>query len=104
MHGRGTPCRGPPPRASSRSCSHCCSREPRMPDRFDAVRALMLEGVESHVFPAACIDVGRSDGSRWCAAVGALTYDPYAAPATPATIFDLASLTKVLASATLGMR
>jgi serine-type D-Ala-D-Ala carboxypeptidase len=75
-----------------------------MRDRFDAVRALLLEAVESHVFPAACIEVGGRDGSYWTHAVGGLTYDPYASPATPATIFDLASLTKVLATATLAMR
>jgi len=75
-----------------------------MPSPFDAVRALLLEGVEGHLFPAACMDVGRHDGSRWTAAVGALTYDPFAPAATPATIFDLASLTKVLATTTLAMR
>jgi serine-type D-Ala-D-Ala carboxypeptidase len=75
-----------------------------MPDRFDAVRALLLEAVEGHVFPAACIEVGRHDGSRWSEAVGALTYDPFSPPATPETIFDLASLTKVLATTTLAMR
>jgi CubicO group peptidase (beta-lactamase class C family) len=75
-----------------------------MPNGFDAVRALLLEGVEGHAFPAACIEVGRHDGGRWTEAVGALTYDPYAPAATPATIFDLASLTKVLATTTLAMR
>ena len=34
----------------------------------------------------------------------ALTFDPYAPPATPDTIFDLASLTKVIATTTLAMR
>ena len=75
-----------------------------MPDPFDPVRALLLEAVEGHVFPAACLDVGRHDGSRWTEAAGALTHDPFSPPATLETIFDLASLTKVLATTTLAMR
>ena len=53
---------------------------------------------------AACIEVGGQDGSRWTASAGAFTFDPYAPLATPDTIFDLASLTKVIAATTLTMR
>ena len=75
-----------------------------MADSFARVADLLRESVEAHAFPAACIEVGRHDGARWNAAFGALTYHPYAATATPDTIFDLASLTKVVATATLAMR
>ena len=48
--------------------------------------------------------VGAHDGARWSTAVGGLTFDPDARLATPHTIFDLASLTKVIATTTLAMR
>jgi CubicO group peptidase (beta-lactamase class C family) len=71
---------------------------------FEPVRQILHDAVEAHAFPAACIEVGGRAGRHWSAAVGALTFDPYAPPATPDTIFDLASLTKVIATATLAMR
>jgi CubicO group peptidase (beta-lactamase class C family) len=75
-----------------------------MPERFDAVRTILREAIEGHAFPAACIEVGSHDRSRWNDAAGAFTFDPYAPAATPDTIFDLASLTKVIATAALTMR
>ena len=75
-----------------------------MCDPFERVRELLVAAVEAHAFPAACLEVGRRDGSRWSTAAGALTYHPYAPLATLDTIFDLASLTKVIATATLAMR
>ena len=75
-----------------------------MAEDFDVVRTMLREAVEAHAFPAACIEVGGQDGSRWTASAGAFTFDPYAPLATPDTIFDLASLTKVIAATTLTMR
>lgn len=75
-----------------------------MPDRFEPVAGILRRAVEAHAFPAAAIEVGRRDGPLWNAAFGGFTYDPYARLTTPGTIFDLASLTKVMATATLAMR
>ena len=75
-----------------------------MSARFDEVAALLRRSVEAHAFPAAVIEVGHAAEPAWLAAFGALTYDPLAPPATPETIFDLASLTKVLATTTLAAR
>jgi CubicO group peptidase (beta-lactamase class C family) len=50
------------------------------------------------------VDVGRADGVLWNDAFGRLTYDRDAEAATPDTVFDLASLTKVIATTTLVMR
>ena len=75
-----------------------------MSDPFERVRELLVAAVEAHAFPAACLEVGRRDGSRWSTAAGALTYHPYAQLTMLDTIFDLASLTKVIATATLAMR
>jgi CubicO group peptidase (beta-lactamase class C family) len=67
-------------------------------------RALLEDALAGRAFPAAVMDVGRTSGPVWQEAFGALTYDADAPPATLETIFDLASLTKVIATATLTMR
>ncbi len=66
--------------------------------------ALIDRAITARAFPAAALEVGRRDGVLWNAAFGRLTYAPDAASATPSTIFDLASLTKVIATTTLMMR
>ena len=75
-----------------------------MPEAFDAAAEIILEGVLQRAFPAASVEVGRLAGPVWRRAFGALTYDPYAPDTTDETIFDLASLTKVIATTTLAMR
>ncbi len=72
--------------------------------RFEAAAALLEQGVTSHAFPAACVEVGRGAGPLWRQAFGARTYDPYDHAIADDTIFDLASLTKVIATTTLAMR
>lgn len=52
-------------------------------------------------FSAVVAEVGSSSAPCWTFADGHLTDDPSSAPVTDATIFDLASLTKVLATTTL---
>lgn len=69
-----------------------------------SVSSLMDRAITSRAFPAATIEVGRRDRVLWNAAFGCLTYAPDAAATTPETIFDLASLTKVIATSTLVMR
>ena len=75
-----------------------------MPARSESAARILRDAVEAHAFPAACIEVGSRDGARWNAAFGALNFDPNAPAATPDTIFDLASLTKVIATTTLALR
>ncbi|MGH9371037.1 MAG: serine hydrolase domain-containing protein, partial [Vicinamibacterales bacterium] len=75
-----------------------------MSDRFERAAGILREAVEAHAFPAACIEVGRKDRPLWNAAFGGLTFDPYAALTKSSTIYDLASLTKVLSTTTLAMR
>ena len=71
---------------------------------FKAAGSILREGIRTRAFPAATVEVGRADGVLWNDAFGALTYDREAAPAEPDTVFDLASLTKVVATTTLAMR
>jgi CubicO group peptidase (beta-lactamase class C family) len=75
-----------------------------MPEAFDAAAEIILTGVIERAFPAAGVEVGRAAGPLWRRAFGALTYDPFAPETTDRTIFDLASLTKVIVTATLAMR
>jgi CubicO group peptidase (beta-lactamase class C family) len=74
------------------------------PDVFSAARNLIRSGVASRAFPAAVVQVGSSSDVLWHEAFGALTYDPDAPITELATLFDLASLTKVISTATLAMR
>jgi serine-type D-Ala-D-Ala carboxypeptidase len=52
-------------------------------------------------FSAVAAEVGSSTEARWTYAHGHLTNDPWSAPVGGATLFDLASLTKVLVTTTL---
>jgi CubicO group peptidase (beta-lactamase class C family) len=71
---------------------------------FRAAAGVLADGVRAGAFPAASAEVGRRDGVLWREAFGRLTYEPSAPETTPDTIFDLASLTKVIATTTLPMR
>jgi CubicO group peptidase (beta-lactamase class C family) len=71
------------------------------PAEVDAARALLQRAVEDRTFPAAVAEVGDSERVLWREAFGRLTFDAGAPPAREAAIFDLASLTKPLATATL---
>ncbi len=73
-------------------------------ETFAAAGTLIEQGVNNHAFAAACVEVGRGSGPLWRQAFGARTYDPYDHAITDQTIFDLASLTKVIATTTLAMR
>jgi CubicO group peptidase (beta-lactamase class C family) len=70
---------------------------------FAAARAVLQGAIEDRAFPAAVIEVGTSTQPLWRQAFGALTYDADAPPTREDTIFDLASLTKVLATTPLVM-
>lgn len=68
------------------------------------VHALISEAVAQHVTPAATIEVGSATRVYVQHAAGRLTYRDDAPMCTPETIFDLASLTKVIATASIAMR
>jgi CubicO group peptidase (beta-lactamase class C family) len=71
---------------------------------FAGARRLLLDGIRSRAFPAAVVEAGRRGGVLWREAFGTLTYDEDAPETTESTVFDLASLTKVLATTPLAMR
>ncbi len=73
---------------------------------IDFARAadVVQRGVEERAFPAAVVEVGTRGEVLWQQAFGRLDYDPDSAPTQSSTIFDLASLTKVIATTSLVMR
>ena len=71
---------------------------------FDSARSVLEQAIAAHAFPAAVVEVGDATQPRWRDAFGRLTYDGGAPQADLDTIFDLASLTKVIATAPLVMR
>jgi CubicO group peptidase (beta-lactamase class C family) len=75
-----------------------------MPEPFSRVSTILHEGIAEGAFPAAAIEVGRAKRLLWRQVLGTLTYAADSPPATHETIFDLASLTKVIATTTLAMR
>ena len=70
-----------------------------MSDRWTPLQQLLDAGVSQGVFTAAVALAGLGGKLRWEGAAGFLSQDSGAAPATLDTVFDLASLTKPLATA-----
>ena len=75
-----------------------------MAARFTDARELLRRAVAERAFPAAVVEVGRSNDVLWREAFGRLSFDADAPPTRDDTIFDLASLTKVLSTATIALR
>ena len=69
-----------------------------MPDRWAPLQKLLEAGVSQGVFTAAVALAGLKGELRWEGAAGFLSRDQGAAAVTPDTVFDLASLTKPLAT------
>jgi CubicO group peptidase (beta-lactamase class C family) len=75
-----------------------------MASHFAAARQILQQAIAERAFPAAVIEVGNSHQPLWRESFGRLTFDPESPPTRDDTVFDLASLTKVLATTTLVMR
>ena len=75
---------------------------PLDPERFRAAREILEHAVVQHAFPGAVLAVGHQ-GELSILPVGRLAYSEDAPAVAPNTIYDLASLTKVVATATAAM-
>jgi CubicO group peptidase (beta-lactamase class C family) len=71
---------------------------------FLTASQILESAVRQQAFPAAVIEVGDATRPLWRRAFGRLRYDAGAPAAAEDTIFDLASLTKVLATAAFVMQ
>lgn len=69
--------------------------------RLPSVAPILERAVAARVFPGAVVEIGRTNGAMETIAAGRQTYDRSAAAVDARTIYDLASLTKVLATAPL---
>ena len=70
-----------------------------MPDRWNPLGQLLEDGLKQGIYTAAVALVGLKGACLWQAAAGRVSRDPQAQAVTPETVFDLASLTKPLATA-----
>ena len=70
---------------------------------FDGTRAVLDDAVRRGAFPCAVAEVGTPDGSVFTHATGSPWPGKSPAAASPLTVFDLASLTKVLATTTIAL-
>jgi CubicO group peptidase (beta-lactamase class C family) len=87
----GTGCRLPRPAAHP------------MPAGFGEVDGLLEGFRERRAFPGGVLAVGTAETVLHLHPFGRLTYAPDAPPVTAGTLYDLASLTKVVATTTLAM-
>jgi CubicO group peptidase (beta-lactamase class C family) len=75
----------------------------RTPGGLEAVDAVVRAGVDDRAFPGGVLAVGKGGALVHLRAFGKLSYDEDAAPVATDTIYDLASLTKVVVTTTLSM-
>src|SRR5688572_26552726 len=61
-------------------------------------RAVILTALHDRIFPAAVLGIGDSNRVLWSEAFGRLTFDDSSPATGKHTLFDLASLTKPIAT------
>jgi CubicO group peptidase (beta-lactamase class C family) len=74
-----------------------------VPD-FAATRSIIRHAIDTRVIPGAVIEVGTPTAVLWSEPFGRLTYSADSQTTRVETLYDLASLTKVIATTTLAMR
>jgi serine-type D-Ala-D-Ala carboxypeptidase len=72
--------------------------------RFDAARNVLQHAIAERAFPGGIVEVGTDRDVLWRFAAGTLGYDDASPPVRDDTVYDLASLTKVVSTASLVMR
>lgn len=70
---------------------------------IEDIRSVVREAIADGVTPGASVLVARRGGVVLREGFGRFTYDPDSPPATGETVYDLASLTKVVGTTTLSM-
>jgi uncharacterized protein YbbC (DUF1343 family)/CubicO group peptidase (beta-lactamase class C family) len=80
-----------------------CATAPPRQGQFVEVDRLLESYQERGAFPGGVLAVGHKGALAHLHPFGALSYDPDAPPVTARTLYDLASLTKVVATTTMAM-
>jgi CubicO group peptidase (beta-lactamase class C family) len=75
----------------------------RQEEQFAYAITVLRDAVAQHAFPAASIAVTQRDRIIAMKTFGHFTHEPNSPPVCPNTLFDLASLTKVVATTTMAM-
>lgn len=71
---------------------------------FSEVSGIISAGISNGAFPGAQFIVGTGDGILFESNFGNFTYDEFSAPVTEESIYDLASVTKVIATTSAIMK
>jgi uncharacterized protein YbbC (DUF1343 family)/CubicO group peptidase (beta-lactamase class C family) len=95
----GTP--SPPSAASTESAPLALGLDP---DRLARINGLVAEAIAAGEMSGCVVAIGRRAGTAWLAAFGDRQVEPTHEPMTSDTVFDLASLTKPVATATAVMQ
>lgn len=72
-------------------------------ERFAAARSVMEQAIRDRAFPGAAYGILLEGQIVAIGAAGRFTYDPASPLVTPSTVFDLASLTKVIVTTSVAM-
>ncbi|MBI2682088.1 MAG: beta-lactamase family protein [Acidobacteriales bacterium] len=75
----------------------------RSAEQFPKLLRLLHDAIRDHAFPGASVAVTRGQDLELLAHVGRHTYEPDSAEVDVASIYDLASLTKVMATVPMAM-
>jgi serine-type D-Ala-D-Ala carboxypeptidase len=71
--------------------------------RFAEAYSVLYQAISEQAFPGAVFGVLTEEGVVALDGVGTFTYDPQAPLVTPSTVYDLASVTKVIATTSMAM-
>src|SRR5918999_6130833 len=71
--------------------------------RLETIAPVIQQDIKDKKLPGAVVLVGRGDRVVWQKVVGNRSLEPSVEPMTADTVFDLASLTKVVATTTAAM-
>ncbi len=83
--------------------SQAVANAPSAAERFASPRAVLEQAIAQRAFPGAAYGVLHRGNIAALDAVGRFTYDPASPLVQPETVFDLASVTKVLATTAAAM-
>ncbi len=77
--------------------------QPRKADRFAAARAVLQNAIDSRAFPCCAFGVVAGGEILEVNSLGRFTYEPTSPAVTPETVYDIASVTKVVATTAMAM-